>query len=100
MYSAVNPLDAPGKVGWGPCLQILLGIALVEAATWEKLYKGNVGGDYGFDPLKLAAKPEARKRMQLAEVKNGRLAMCAIGGGTFSIAAQSGYRCTDFVLTL
>ncbi len=49
MYSAVNPLDAPGKVGWGPMLQILLFIAAIEALTWKKLYEENVGGDYGFD---------------------------------------------------
>lgn len=30
--------------------------------------------------LNLAKDPEAKKRMQLAEIKNGRLAMCAIGG--------------------
>lgn len=81
IYSAVNPLEAPAKVGWGPCLQIILGIAFLEAAAWEKVYSGNAGGDYGFDPLGLAKSPAARKRMQLAEIKNGRLAMCAIGGG-------------------
>lgn len=80
MYSAVNPLDAPGKVGFFPMFQIFLGIMFLEAAAWEKVYDGKSGGNYGFDPLGLAKSPEARKRMELAEVKNGRLAMCAIGG--------------------
>ena len=48
MYSAVNPLDAPAMVGWGPMLQIFLGIAVLEAATWEKQYRGSAGGDFGF----------------------------------------------------
>lgn len=79
-HMAVNPLDAPGMVGWGPMLQIVLGIAIIEAACWEKLYSGTAGGDYGFDPLGLAKSPAAKARMQLSEIKNGRLAMCAIGG--------------------
>eukprot|EP00871_Galdieria_phlegrea_P001014 jgi/Galph1/1913/GphlegSOOS_G621.1 len=37
-------------------------------------------GDFGFDPLGLGKNPEARKRYQLAEIKNGRLAMLAVGG--------------------
>lgn len=49
MYSAVNPLDAPGKVGFLPMAQIILFIAFVEAANWKKLYEGNCGGDYGFE---------------------------------------------------
>lgn len=48
-YSAVNPLEAPGMVGFASYAQILLFIAVVEAATWEKCYSGNAGGDYGFD---------------------------------------------------
>lgn len=80
MHAATNPLDAPAMVGWGPMLQILLFIAVIEGATWEKLYSGNAGGDYGFDPLNLAKSPAGKARMQLAEIKNGRLAMCAIGG--------------------
>mmetsp|Transcript_6840 Transcript_6840/g.20809 ORF Transcript_6840/g.20809 Transcript_6840/m.20809 type:complete len:219 (-) Transcript_6840:76-732(-) len=37
-------------------------------------------GDFGFDPLGLAKTPEQLKRWQYAEIVNGRLAMCAIGG--------------------
>jgi len=36
-------------------------------------------GDLKFDPLKLMpTDPDAAKRMQLAELKNGRLAMIAV----------------------
>lgn len=48
-YTAVNPLDAPGMVGFAACAQIILFISVIEAATWEKCYSGNAGGDYGFD---------------------------------------------------
>eukprot|EP00168_Porphyra_purpurea_P004579 TRINITY_DN1557_c0_g1_i2.p1 TRINITY_DN1557_c0_g1~~TRINITY_DN1557_c0_g1_i2.p1 ORF type:complete len:185 (+),score=51.17 TRINITY_DN1557_c0_g1_i2:151-705(+) len=37
-------------------------------------------GDFAFDPLKLANTPAKRAQMELSEVKNGRLAMIAIGG--------------------
>ncbi len=40
----------------------------------------NVSPRFQITALGLASKPESRKRMQLAEIKNGRLAMCAIGG--------------------
>jgi hypothetical protein len=38
-------------------------------------------GNFGFDPLGMMPKDEAgKKAMQLKELKNGRLAMVAIGG--------------------
>ena len=38
-------------------------------------------GDFGFDPLRLYPKDETDQfRMQLAEIKHGRLAMIAITG--------------------
>ena len=40
--------------------------------------KGYVPGDMGFDPLNLKKVRGDLKTMQLAEVKNGRLAMIAI----------------------
>jgi len=52
---------------------------------WDGLWFGEregnpiVAGDLKFDPLKLMPKdPDAAKRMQLAELKNGRLAMIAV----------------------
>lgn len=43
--------------------------------------EGEKPGAFGFDPLKLSNKPdEVRLRYELQELKNGRLAMSAIGG--------------------
>jgi len=54
---------------------------------WNGLWFGEkpgstvVAGDLFFDPLKLKPKdPKAWERMQLAELKNGRLAMLAVIG--------------------
>eukprot|EP00187_Rhodella_violacea_P020429 CAMPEP_0184719118 /NCGR_PEP_ID=MMETSP0314-20130426/8123_1 /TAXON_ID=38298 /ORGANISM="Rhodella maculata, Strain CCMP 736" /LENGTH=209 /DNA_ID=CAMNT_0027182965 /DNA_START=79 /DNA_END=708 /DNA_ORIENTATION=- len=41
---------------------------------------GRRPGDFGFDPLKMASTEEKFKKMQLSELKNGRLAMIAVGG--------------------
>eukprot|EP00956_Cyclotella_meneghiniana_P010897 scaffold15236_cov75-Cyclotella_meneghiniana.AAC.8 len=65
--------------------QILLWISLWEAMCIPALANMNEfdrsPGDFGFDPLKLMPKDEAgKKAMQLKELKNGRLAMIALGG--------------------
>ena len=66
-------------------IQIFGWISFAEACTWAALANMNnydrVPGDYGFDPIGLYPKdPEKQKQMQLKELKNGRLAMVAIGG--------------------
>lgn len=54
-------------------------LAGVPAAIQTVRGSGRLPGYYGFDPLGLWGKDEAsRKRMELAEVKNGRLAMIAM----------------------
>lgn len=65
--------------------QILIWISLAEAMTLGAL--SNMGGydrepgDYGFDPLGLfPTTKEAQDKMRVKELKNGRLAMIAIGG--------------------
>ncbi|KAL3776884.1 hypothetical protein ACHAWO_012099 [Cyclotella atomus] len=65
--------------------QILLWISLWEAMSFAALANMNEfdrePGNFGFDPLKLMpTDPAAKKEMQLKELKNGRLAMVAIGG--------------------
>lgn len=65
--------------------QLFIWISLVEACTFPALANMNnydrAPGDYSFDPMGLyPTDPEAAKKMQLAELKNGRLAMIAIGG--------------------
>jgi hypothetical protein len=37
-------------------------------------------GNVGFDPLSFGENAETRKRLELAELKNGRLAMIAFSG--------------------
>jgi len=37
-------------------------------------------GEFGFDPLNLGKDPAKRERYALSEVRNGRLAMLAVGG--------------------
>lgn len=81
-YAQTNPLYAVGSVGFLPVLQILLFIAVCEGATYAKVYEDNCAdpGNFGFDPFGLAKAPARKAHYQLAEIKNGRLAMCAIGG--------------------
>ena len=66
-------------------IQIFAWISFVEASSWAALANMNEfdrePGAYGFDPLKLWPKdPEKQAKYKLAELKNGRLAMIAIGG--------------------
>ena len=66
-------------------LQIFGWISLLEACSFAALSNMNNydrrPGDFGFDPLKLYPVDEAGQReRQLQELKNGRLAMIAIGG--------------------
>jgi len=75
--------------------QILLWISLAEVMTLGAL--SNMGefdrdaGDFSFDPLGLyPTDPEKQKALKLKELKNGRLAMCAIGGMIYG-ASTSGH---------
>jgi hypothetical protein len=68
----------------GALWQVLFFVGLLEIPFLLKLRNGTVDGtgDIGFDPLGLKEDAEAYARRQLTEVKNGRLAMIAIGGMT------------------
>lgn len=66
-------------------IQIFLWISYLEAVSIPALANMNEydrrPGDFSFDPLGFyPTDPEKQKQMQLAELKNGRLAMIAIGG--------------------
>ena len=77
-------------------IQIFGWISFLEACTFPAMAGLGSGydrkpGDFSFDPLGLyPTDPAKRKNMQLAELKNGRLAMIAIGGMVAG-AAVSGH---------
>jgi hypothetical protein len=58
----------------------LVGIQRIQEQQSKKSASTYLAGDFGFDPLGLYPKNNeaGRKRMQLAEIKNGRLAMIAV----------------------
>lgn len=66
--------------------QILLAIFAVEAlGQFNQVKEGAAPGDLGFDPLKLKpSDPETWEKVQLRELKNGRLAMLASAGQLYT----------------
>jgi hypothetical protein len=80
----------PSVVGASPMLQIVLWMGVLEFwmnkgnVTMETMFSDpdRVPGNFGFDPMGLSkGKSDAEKKeMELKEIKNGRLAMLAIGG--------------------
>lgn len=82
---AMNPADAHSFfVKTGSMSQILLWTSFFEVfgvyALAATLDGERAPGDFAFDPLGMSKDPKTKARFQLAEIKNGRLAMCATGG--------------------
>jgi len=81
---------APSAVGAGPMFQIVLWGGVIEwwsnkgRITMETMFEDpdRVPGELGFDPMGLSVgkSQEDKDAMALKELKNGRLAMLAIGG--------------------
>jgi light-harvesting complex I chlorophyll a/b binding protein 4 len=79
--------QAPTEAGISPMLQIVFGLGIMEWWTnkgnmsMETMFSdpSRVPGNLGFDPMGMS-KNGMSEDMQLKEIKNGRLAMLAIGG--------------------
>jgi Chlorophyll A-B binding protein len=72
-------LDKISPIYWVTVLLAAGAIDVIGIKNADKRAPGYLAGNYGFDPLGLYPGDEAgQKRMQLAELKNGRLAMIAI----------------------
>jgi len=85
-YSA-NPVEAVSAVPPEGLLQIVAFMAWLEVVANKGKYSmtdmfedGRAPGDLGFDPLKFGDNPATRERLEMAELKNGRLAMIAFSG--------------------
>jgi Chlorophyll A-B binding protein len=80
----------PSVVGTSAMLQIVLGMGFLEFwsnkgnVTMETMFSDpdRVPGELGFDPMGMSKNKSAedKEKLQLQELKNGRLAMLAIGG--------------------
>ncbi|GJD05619.1 Chlorophyll a-b binding protein 1B-21, chloroplastic [Galdieria sulphuraria] len=89
-YVGSSGSSVPTEAFWktlvtGPMGQIVLWTSLFEMISTPAVIQmlqgsGREPGYFGFDPLGLGKNPELYKRFQLSELKNGRLAMIAIGG--------------------
>jgi len=74
-------LEKVSPVWWGFCIGLTAAIDLYGINRARSADDYSHPGDLGFDPLNFypeAEDLEGRKRMQLAEIKHGRLAMIAI----------------------
>mmetsp|Transcript_16288 Transcript_16288/g.40137 ORF Transcript_16288/g.40137 Transcript_16288/m.40137 type:complete len:215 (+) Transcript_16288:213-857(+) len=88
MFSNKLATEAFGQVPVGGLWQIFIACGIAEFIG----HKGKMSsadmfedpnrmvGDMGFDPLGLGKNPSALAKYRENEVKNGRLAMCAVGG--------------------
>lgn len=82
-----NPVEAVSSVPPEGLLQIVLFASWLEICGNKGKYSmtdmfdsGRAPGDLGFDPLNFSGNTATRARLELAELKNGRLAMLAFSG--------------------
>mmetsp|Transcript_5198 Transcript_5198/g.22245 ORF Transcript_5198/g.22245 Transcript_5198/m.22245 type:complete len:233 (-) Transcript_5198:190-888(-) len=84
-FPKMAPVDAHDfYMKSGGMSQILMFIAGFEflscAAVYQTMQGKREPGYFGFDPLNLGKDPAAFEKFQVNEIKNGRLAMIAVGG--------------------
>mmetsp|Transcript_2434 Transcript_2434/g.4208 ORF Transcript_2434/g.4208 Transcript_2434/m.4208 type:complete len:210 (-) Transcript_2434:67-696(-) len=86
-FTKTLPAEVFASVPSGGLWQIFLFCGLIEFISHKGKMTpvdmhegGRIPGAFGFDPLGLGKSEAAFKRYQANEVKNGRLAMCAVGG--------------------
>jgi hypothetical protein len=83
IYTNKDIFGAPASVGWPVNLQIFLGMACIELATFNMHYGDGEPGDLGLDGGMLSKMtPEQVKTRQEQEIVHGRLAMIAFVGAT------------------
>jgi len=82
-----NPVEAFSSVPAEGLFQIVIFMGWLEVIgnkgkyTMMNMFEdGRAPGDLGFDPLKFGENKETRARLEMAELKNGRLAMLAFSG--------------------
>ena len=82
-----NAVEAFTSVPSEGLLQIVAFMAYLEVVsnkgkfTMMNMFEdGRAPGDLGFDPLKFGENKATRARLEMAELKNGRLAMLAFSG--------------------
>jgi len=88
IHNEINSVKAFAHVGPQPLWQIFLFCGFLEWTTNKgkmtmlDMFEDSdrVPGDLNFDPMGFSKNPANRQKYQLAELKNGRLAMIAIGG--------------------
>lgn len=54
-----DPLKAIAALGYGPNLQVLFGIGIIELATWKATFAGTTPGEYSFFLIPLNEVPPA-----------------------------------------
>eukprot|EP00310_Coccolithus_braarudii_P015757 CAMPEP_0183349886 /NCGR_PEP_ID=MMETSP0164_2-20130417/14384_1 /TAXON_ID=221442 /ORGANISM="Coccolithus pelagicus ssp braarudi, Strain PLY182g" /LENGTH=211 /DNA_ID=CAMNT_0025521691 /DNA_START=22 /DNA_END=657 /DNA_ORIENTATION=+ len=83
-----NPVTAFSSVPAEGLVQIVAAVSLLEILSNDGKFTmmdmfsdpAREPGNLGFDPLKFGDNPDTRERLQMAELKNGRLAMLAFSG--------------------
>lgn len=82
MHTQINPFKAVAAVPLAAHAQILGFCAIIELASIEDLYTVEKPWDLGFDPMNFSKNktPEQMEKLELQELKNGRLAMIAMIG--------------------